>query len=190
LATIAAYMTITYTLKPHADNPAANFLVTAAVDRKSQMNWRVVYEIAGAIDQISLPMHFSKGVGVRLWEETCFEFFIRRLDGQYIELNFSPSGQWSCFSFKDYRVGMDDLRLAGEPKMSTRSSMGKLALEVSVDLAKVKVFDRSDLQLQVSPTVVIKMKDQRYCYFAIDFPDGAADFHHSDGFRLFEMRCE
>ncbi len=183
-------MRTTYTLKPHADNPVANFLVTAAVDRKSQMSWCVAYEIAGPIDQISLPRHFTRGVSVRLWEETCFEFFIRRVDGQYVELNFSPSGQWSCFSFKDFRIGMDDLRLEDEPKMLVRSSMGKFALEVSVDLAKVKVFDRSDRQLQVSPTVVIKMKDQRYCYFAIDFPDGAADFHHSNGFRLFEMRRE
>src|SRR5262249_8129622 len=42
-----------------------------------------------------------------LWAHTCFEAFVGfARSPRYLELNFSPSGQWAAYGFESYRQGM------------------------------------------------------------------------------------
>lgn len=44
---------------------------------------------------------------MNLWQNTCCELFVSSADDSgYLELNLSPSGDWNCFEFDDYRTGM------------------------------------------------------------------------------------
>ena len=45
----------------------------------------------------------------RLWEETCFEFFLAvKNSPRYWEFNLSPAGHWNVYRFADYRQGMQE----------------------------------------------------------------------------------
>ena len=93
-------MPTTYTLKPHIDNPVENLSASVMIERSTRFRWLLTYEILGNTQAIVFPDRARSGRGAKLWEETCFEFFIRNIDDEYIEFNFSPSGQWACFYFE------------------------------------------------------------------------------------------
>jgi len=49
----------------------------------------------------------------RLWEKTCFEFFIKMGTGRsaaYWEFNLSPNGGWNVFSLPGYRQKLKEER--------------------------------------------------------------------------------
>ncbi|MDC1310912.1 DOMON-like domain-containing protein [Burkholderiales bacterium] len=175
-------MPTTYTLKPHADNPPIDLSVTASISRPETSKWLLTYELAGRIESIIFPNESVSGRGSNLWKKTCFEFFVRHPDGEYLECNFSPAGLWSCFSFNSYRRGMRDIDLQNWPKISADNSSGRFKLEVLVDLNGVGLSKYTEARLYIALTIVIKMRDRRLCYYALDFSDGQPDFHHADGF--------
>lgn len=175
-------MHTTYTLKPHIDNPVDDFSASVMVKRSTQFRWFLTYEISGDTQSIIIPDRAESRKGAKLWEETCCELFVRNPEGEYIEFNFSPSSQWSCFHFDRYRSGMRDLKLDNEPKMLIDVAPLLFRLEVSLDLVDVASFSSQGGSLFMALSVVIKMQDQRYCHYALGFPSGAPDFHHSAGF--------
>jgi len=176
-------MPTTYTLKPHVDNPPVDLSVAVSMSRPQKSKWMLVYELVGRIDSIIIPNESLFGNGRNLWEETCFEFFVRHPDGEYLEFNFSPTGKWSCFSFSSYRCGMTDLELRNDPKSVVKSHAEKYRFEVSLDLDGIGLKKYSEPELVIAITSVLKMRDQRYCYYALDFADGQPDFHDMAGFR-------
>ncbi|MDA0831055.1 MAG: DOMON-like domain-containing protein [Burkholderiales bacterium] len=175
-------MPTTYTLKPHIDNPFDNLSASVMMERSTQFRWLLTYEILGNTQAIVFPDRATSGRGAKLWEETCLELFIRNVDDQYVEFNFSPSGQWACFYFDRYRTGMRDVILGADPTISVTVAPQLFRLEVSLDLTGVGLFSRPDAKLLIGLTSVMKMQDQRYCYYALDFPSGSPDFHHPAGF--------
>ena len=175
-------MPTTYTLKPHVDNPPVDLSVVASLSRPEKAKWLLAYDLEGSTEPIIFPKPSSLSRGGDLWQETCFEFFVRHPDGEYLECNFSPSGQWACFSFAGYRRRMKKMNLQNDPKILVDSSAGRFRLEVLLDFNGVDLSKYLEPELLISLTIVIKMRDQRYCYYAMNFPDGQADFHHLDGF--------
>ena len=175
-------MLTTYTLKPHADNPLVDLSATASVSRSGKSKWLLTYELAGCTESIVFPNESFSGRSKNLWKETCFEFFIRHPGGEYLECNFSPTGLWSCFSFSGFRRGRRDIDLQNKPKISADNSSGGFKLGVLLDFNGVLLTKYTEPKLFIALTIVIKMRDQRYCYYALGFPNGQADFHHEDGF--------
>jgi len=180
--TLLVVMPTTYTLKPHIDNPVDNFSASVMMERSTQFRWLLTYEILGNTQAIAFPDRTASGRSTKLWEETCFELFIRNVDGEYVEFNFAPSGQWACFHFDRYRTGMRDVNLDAQPKISVAVTPQLFQLKVSLDLADVGLLGRPDATLFIALTSVMKLQDQRYCYFALEFPSGSLDFHHPAGF--------
>ncbi|WP_372654284.1 hypothetical protein [Halobacteriovorax sp.] len=60
------------------------------------------YKLQGNLNSIKLPKKNELKREIGLWETTCFEFFLLNdFDKSYYEFNFSPSGKWNCFFFKN-----------------------------------------------------------------------------------------
>ena len=54
-----------------------------------------------------------------LWQHTCFELFIgAKNDAEYYEFNFSPSGEWAAYEFRNYRDGEPIHAEELDPKIS------------------------------------------------------------------------
>ena len=118
----------------------------------------------------------------KLWEGTCFEFFIAVKDSpRYWEYNLSPSGHWNIYSFAEYRQGMQEDAAVLSLPFSTRFSHG--ALSLSLEIALDRILHR-DQALEVGISAVIKHRGGRMSYWSLSHPGPQADFHRRDGFLI------
>ena len=107
---------------------------------------------------------------VGLWEETCFELFLKSNTGEYKEWNFSPEGHWNCFSFSDYRKKAspwEDQNL--EPQ----------SLEFKQDSFQAILPKTSMNKFQISSIV----KREKVHFLALSHSSEKPDFHHPDHFQ-------
>jgi hypothetical protein len=111
-----------------------------------------------------------------LWQTTCFEIFFQRIDGTYIELNFSPSSQWAAYQFESYREGMAPLDI-DPPSILYLTDDGQPYISITVDLP-----DALNGTLAVS--AIIEETNGTKSYWALRHPPGKPDFHHPDCFAL------
>ncbi|WP_277458531.1 MULTISPECIES: DOMON-like domain-containing protein [Methylococcus] len=157
--------------------------IEASVDlpRKGILQLRFVLE--GELAALSLPppapVRWTRG----LWEHTCFEAFLKPDDGaQYLEFNFSPSGEWAAFVFSGYRVG----KAFGEklqPALARRQTENRLELDATLGpelLAGIGVYTG----LRIALCTVVEDAGGNLSYWALRHPAEAPDFHHPDGFAL------
>lgn len=120
-----------------------------------------------------------------LWRHTCFEAFLMTGTGpDYREYNFSPSGEWAAYAFRDYR--QPNHQPAGvvedEPVPVIRVQRGahRLALEAEVSLEPPPL-TRS---IRLGLSAVLEAVDGGLSYWALRHPPGKPDFHHADTFAL------
>jgi hypothetical protein len=118
----------------------------------------------------------------KLWEDTCFEFFIAVKDSpRYWEYNLSPSGYWNIYSFAAYRQGMqEDADVLSLP-FSAQLSPGALSLFLEIVLDRILHRDQA---LEVGISAVIKHCDGMMSYWSLSHPGPQADFHRRDGFLI------
>jgi hypothetical protein len=103
-----------------------------------------------------------------LWRTTCCELFVAGQGSDYLEFNFSPSGQWAAYRFTDYRDGMT--KADADVTISfTRDPKG-FTLEATI---------RADLPnpAHVGMTAVIEEEDGQVRHWASAYEPGKADFH-------------
>jgi hypothetical protein len=120
-----------------------------------------------------------------LWRHTCFEAFLMKGDGPgYREYNFSPSGEWAAYAFRDYRQAKDQQAgvAADEPApvIRVQRSAQRLALEAEVPLELTPSYRSMRLGL----AAVVEAVDGGLSYWALRHPPGEPDFHHIDAFAL------
>ena len=160
-------------LIPHPDHsPSGVTAIDAAVWRDGD-RWHFRFLVEGA-EELVLPDDRPAGRSDELWKETCFEAFVRLPDAGYVELNFSPSGQYAAYRFEDYRKGMRDE--PGEVEIWLDAGETWLALEAAVTCEALLA--GSSLGL----SAVTKERDAT-SYWALGHPDGAPDFHDRACFR-------
>jgi hypothetical protein len=64
----------------------------------------LVYHLLGDLSALDIPPAVNPAAADGLWQHTCCEAFLATANGtEYHEFNFSPSGQWACYRFSDYR---------------------------------------------------------------------------------------
>lgn len=115
-----------------------------------------------------------------LWAHTCFEAFIGLPESPgYLELNFSPSGQWAAYRFDSYRQGRAPA-LDAAPRLAVRSSGDKLELQAEVQLGERQLGGRARIAL----STVVEDRQGRLSYWALRHPPGRPDFHHPESFSL------
>jgi hypothetical protein len=142
------------------------------------------YRIEGDIDELSIPQPGIPRRADGLWQNTCFEAFIKGLGEGYGEFNFAPSAAWAAYRFTAYRQGMAALEDMEPVKIATSRDAHRFDLEARVNLGALPIAG-SGLLLGLS--AVIKDRHGGISYWAIAHAEGRPDFHHPDSF-AFELR--
>lgn len=161
-------------LTPHLQCPAEGVSqVEVMVERTGPGFLELCYRVYGGLDHLLIPPPAARNRTDGLWEHTCFEAFMRPLDGEgYEEHNFSPSGAWAAYAFSGYREGMRMLD-ADPPAIDWRSG-------VSSELRARIAVPKHRLRLGLS--AVIEEQGGRKSYWALAHPAAKPDFHHPDSF--------
>jgi hypothetical protein len=147
------------------------------------------FVLRGDLDALRIP---TKQQGERpcrrvdeLWRHTCFEAFLMAGDGPgYREYNFSPSGEWAAYAFRDYRH--DNYRQNGVaadesvPVIRVHRSAQCLTLAAEVSLALPPMYRSIRLGL----SALVEAIDGELSYWALRHLPGKPDFHHVDAFDL------
>jgi hypothetical protein len=182
-------------LLPHRETPnEAVRRVAAWAAPTGPQSLRLRYVLEADPRRVRIPTPVAgAGRGDSLWMHTCFEAFLA-LPGSplYLELNFSPSGQWAAYRFESYREGMAPAALPASPRLSVRRRGHRLELEAEVRWAgnlpapgpAAAGVGAGDPRLRGALSTVVEDQEGRLSYWALRHPPGRPDFHHPDGFAL------
>lgn len=142
------------------------------------------FSLEGDLARLRIPQRRPPRRAERLWQHTCFEAFIGRMDSPaYHELNFSPSGEWAVYAFRGYR---DREPLADdeyEPRIAVRHARERLELGAVIALDRVSLIQERAL-LKLALSAVIEEESGALSYWALKHPPGKPDFHYPDAFAL------
>ena len=169
----------------HPDTPCAAIQkIESSISCERSNILTVSYILKGAVDQLRVPLDGPVRRAYDLWQHTCFEFFIgAKNDVEYYEFNFSPSGEWAAYEFRNYRDG-GPIDVEGlEPKIIVQRGAGTLELSAVLRLDRLAGL-QTDVCLAFGLSAVIENLDGSLSYWALKHPPGKPDFHHSDAFAL------
>ncbi|HEV2441925.1 MAG TPA: DOMON-like domain-containing protein [Steroidobacteraceae bacterium] len=185
-------------LLPHPDTPSGMVRRVAACVEPigpDLLRFRYVLEADPEIIRIPPPVT-DAGRTDELWAHTCFEAFLGFAgSAPYLELNFSPSGQWAAYRFDSYRQGMASA-LDGAPRLALRRGRERLELQAEVHLGgSLPAVGHGpgpgggsgasgEQRLRVALSTVVEDREGRLSYWALRHPSGRPDFHHPESFSL------
>lgn len=145
------------------------------------------YCLRGDIIRLRIPEELVPERVDQLWEHTCFEAFIGvRGETAYREFNFSPSGQWAAYAFRNYRQPEDELPEIAPPAIVAQRHAGRLELDVTLS-ARALPPKPAQTPWQIGLSAVVEEADTvdgRHSYWALLHPGTRPDFHHRDAFAL------
>lgn len=148
----------------------------------------IAYLLSGDLEKVAIaPLGSGGGRRDRLWEQTCFEFFLASGPEQtkntpYWEFNLSPSGDWNVFALDGYRQGLREEEAIAHLSFSVERRPESIYL----DLWEMEVSDLVNVEqpLWIGVSAVIILRDEKQTYWAIAHPGSEADFHHPESFVL------
>ena len=98
---------------------------------------------------------------------------------EYREFNFSPSGEWAVYDFRNYRKGgVLESELA--PGIVVHKTMDRL--ELGAEICQGLLPHGRPLRLGLS--AIVEDAAGILSYWALRHPPGKPDFHHTDAFAL------
>lgn len=168
-------------LIPHPQTVGPDIKIVVTVGRPRRQGLSLDYEITGDIAGLNIPGWVRWSRADELWRTTCFEAFIQGPDGGYVELNLSPSGQWTAYGFDGYRAGMTSLEGVELRDSEITVHPDRLTYTATLDL------DRAPLPTgpwRLALSCVIETIDGSVSYWALAHPSDKPDFHHPDSFVL------
>lgn len=132
--------------------------------------------IEGNIDSISFPdQSLSPGFKDNLWEETCFELFTKtHYSKSYYEFNFSPSGNWACYSFDSYREGQKKVDVPPP----------QIDLQIKQHSIDAVIHFEFPVKSLVGISSIILYKSHNTNFWALTHPKKRPDFHHLKSFAM------
>jgi hypothetical protein len=200
------------TLTPFVVTAQTTKLAIAATATRNQDWLSISYCLQGDLTQVVIP---ATGQDVqrkdRLWEQTCFEFFLgeglgegsdgvsagrlcqreasqreafqgnRSHTSPYWEFNLSPTGDWNVFSLQGYRQGLKEESAFSSLPFTLRTSASALNLDISVNIGSLIT---SDQPLRLGISSVLLLASHQESFWAIAHPAAEADFHHPDSFAI------
>jgi len=144
----------------------------------------VRFELTADMAQLIVPPPRTPARVDELWRHTCFEVFVALPDSDaYVELNFSPSGEWAMYGFVGYRRGMTPLEVRRAPRVAVRTTPNALVLEAITYLEELPM-PQPGSPLRAGVAAVLEELDGRVTYWALTHPAARPDFHHRLGFAL------
>lgn len=173
-----------FTLVRHPDSPDVGI---RAVD--GRLAWRsdgaltVWYEMTGDLDRVRVPAPTAPARRDGLWRRTCFELFIGSdRDDTYREFNFSPSGEWAAYAFRDYRERVPFDGIAA-PHIRTQVQDDRFEQVVTLPGEALPALVPGD-RWCVGLSAVLESVDGWVAYWALAHAPGNPDFHHRAAFAL------
>ena len=168
---------------PNTANEAVR-RVAAGAEPAGPDSLRFRYVLEADPERVRVPASVAHaGRADKLWAHTCFEAFIGLPQSPcYLELNFSPSGEWAAYRFESYREGMLAVALDAPPRLALRRSGPRLELLAEVRLSGTEV--AGSRRLRIALSTVVEDGEGRLSYWALRHPPGRPDFHHPDSFAL------
>ena len=159
--------------------------IDVRVESATKGTLAVTFVLQGDLTTLRIPAERPSRRVDQLWRHTCFEAFLMTGNGPgYREYNFSPSGEWAAYVFRDYRQAQDQRAgvTADEsaPVIRVHRSAQRLALEAQVPLEPLPSYRPIGLGL----SAVVESVDGELSYWALRHPPGKPDFHYSDAFAL------
>jgi hypothetical protein len=158
--------------------------IKAAIGWERGRSLKIVYTLNGIVERLRIPPGRSVRRTDGLWQQTCFELFVgAQNDAEYYEFNFSPSGEWAAYGFRDYRdassIDSDDL----EPKIAVQQGVETLEISAVLRVDRLPGI-APNIRLSVGLSAVIEDLNGSLSYWALKHPPGKPDFHHADAFAL------
>jgi hypothetical protein len=173
------------TLVAHPGAPAAApCAVETALDAAPGGGLALRFCLRGALARLRIPPARPPGAADELWRHTCFEAFVGVAgDPAYREFNFSPSGQWASYAFRDWRERDPDVAAIPAPRLVLERLPDRLELTALLPLAALPPAPPGAM-LQVGLAAVVEEADGVLSYWALRHPAPRPDFHHRAGFAL------
>jgi len=169
-------------LKPHTDSPPGPAVQIEVAIAQRTGSLHLSYILTGRMSEIRSPPMTTPGRGIKLWQHTCFEAFIRAASGgEYYEFNFSPSTEWAACRFSSYRAGMQDAVEVAAPPIQVQAAPDRFTLNTVVKLDALSSLSRR-VSWRLGLSAVIEDTSGRRSYWALAHPPGKPDFHHADCF--------
>src|SRR5581483_6196688 len=168
-------------LTPHPSlpqGPAQSIAVCVALDGDLLS---LGYKLCAPDNRVRLPPLRAVARADELWRHTCFEAFLRIPgEGSYLELNFSPSGEWAAYRFEGYRSGMRPDPEITAPELQIDTTAGcEIRAQVPVPPRL-----RTATALTLGLAAVVESVDGTLSYWALRHAGATPDFHHPEGFML------
>ncbi len=160
----------------------------AELGGRESLRLRYVLEADQTLVRIPPPVT-DAGRTDKLWAHTCFEAFVAVPGSpRYLELNFSPSGQWAAYGFDSYRQGMAPA-LESAPRVAVGRGEDRLELHAEVQLGASFACleggpEPNPSRLCLALSTVVEDREGRLSYWALRHPPGRPDFHHPESFAL------
>ncbi len=174
-----------FPLKRHsANNIHDDISILADLRLHDEDKLWINYQLTGAIHTIKIPdisYSYEPEFKDELWKTSCFEIFLKHADlNSYYELNFSPSRNWAAYHFENYRESMNPLKI--QQPLIEWSKTG-LAMDFAV-LLNIQDYPAilSENSMNVGISVILEDENGIKSFWALNHPNGAADFHHKDCF--------
>lgn len=182
-------------LAPHPATPCeAVRSIEVRVKRRAGL-LDLTYTVEGDSRLVRLPRPAPPQRVDGLWRHTCLEAFLAPqgqwpasaseraaspVGAPYVELNFSPSGEWAAYAFEAYRSGMRPLEALAAPVIALTRHSGDAPWRVHVALEIGSIV--GDAPARLALAAVIEDAEGRLAYWALRHPADTPDFHDADGF--------
>lgn len=174
----------TFVLQPfEVSDHTAELSLEVSVERSHAL-LSMVYVLSGDLSKVAITLpSANKQRRDRLWEQTCFEFFLTQEAAPYWEFNLSPAGDWNVFALSGYRQGLKEETAFAKLPFEVQVAANELRLEIAVDVSELIDASRP-LKLGISAVVIAGGEDAggEESFWAIAHPGPKADFHHPDSF--------
>jgi hypothetical protein len=172
-----------FSLQPFSqDKPLPPITITGAIGRRGQV-LALRYELRGPRTDLVIPGPVELPARRhRLWEGTCFEFFlgVKEAPG-YWEFNLSPAGHWNAYRFAGYREGMAEEGAITALPFRLRSRPDFLLLSLELDMAGILPAGQA---LMAGVAAVIQPVGGRATCWALTHCGPQPDFHRRESFIL------
>ncbi|MGH9645013.1 MAG: DOMON-like domain-containing protein [Terriglobales bacterium] len=172
----------TCSLVPHSSAPASGVrAVGARVVRAPHGMLTLTYSVEGDVSRMRVPPPRPVRRADGLWRHTCLEAFVAPDSGPaYLELNFSPSGEWASYAFSAYRRDMAVAEDIETPAIAVTQGEDGLTVEASVCITCL----RGATAVRLALAAIVEGSSGSLSYWALEHPPGEPDFHHPRGFAL------
>lgn len=150
------------------------------------------FQLSGDRTRLVLPQPAPAKFQDGLWRSTCCEAFFSEAslaaphepDGHYREFNFSPNGEWACYTFEQYRRPAQAMKTPAIPiRVMEDAAVWQLEADIPLDLlpSSVSAYQLAMITLIQAPEGEATKK----IHWAISHAENETpDFHNARTYAL------